>query len=306
MTNFLSRLVARAGAGGGAGGDARSAPAPRLDVPRHNLDVGRKDAPDPDRNAELPGGEEVAHLTERVRPADGVAEEVVSPAAQRRPPALPVARVAVHDATPQLSDGATSEAQMRRAISEPRQARTPAPDSPQPSASVADPAVVPYVAPFRTPPPVVARVEGPRNGIPTPVRAVVTTIAPRRSAPNSESRAVLRAAALESADAPDASRDLLSVAGAQRRPHVVPRTTVDAGAPRESNATRPVWSRRDAAHGAESHAANSDRTTVHVTIGRVEIRAPQRAPGASPRPVQPQREGTLEEYLRKRAAKGAR
>ena len=91
-----------------------------------------------------------------------------------------------------------------------------------------------------------------------------------------------------------------------QRSRIVPRVALDRGAlQRRCRAGRNTLTPSSRSFG-RTRDANHDETTVHVTIGRLEIRAPQSVPAAAPRRTQTTREGNLEDYLKKRASKGPR
>jgi len=83
---------------------------------------------------------------------------------------------------------------------------------------------------------------------------------------------------------------------------VIPRAAVDDLSPREA---QPLPRRREGRADGQRELPGDDRPTVHVTIGRLEIRAPQPT-AAAPAPRKSSVQPALDEYLRTRAARAGR
>ena len=86
--------------------------------------------------------------------------------------------------------------------------------------------------------------------------------------------------------------------------HVAPRAAVDGAAFRDSRVPMSPTSRGHAT--TPSPDVSREPPTVHVTIGRLEIRAPQPAPVTVPRQAAAPGGSRLEAYLEKRASKDRR
>lgn len=86
--------------------------------------------------------------------------------------------------------------------------------------------------------------------------------------------------------------------------HIAPRAAGAGAAFRETAVPNPMTSRGYAP--TPSPDASREPPTVHVTIGRLEIRAPQPAPVTGPRQAAAPPSRRLEAYLEKRASRGRR
>jgi hypothetical protein len=86
--------------------------------------------------------------------------------------------------------------------------------------------------------------------------------------------------------------------------NMAPRTTVDRAAFRDTGVSMHLTSRGYVT--APLPDAGREPSTVHVTIGRLEIRAPQPAPVMVSRQAEVPRASRLEAYLERRASRGRR
>jgi hypothetical protein len=87
----------------------------------------------------------------------------------------------------------------------------------------------------------------------------------------------------------------------------VSRFSVDATASHDAGALVPALRQsRRPAHVPDRSDSSREPPTVHVTIGRLEIRAPQAAPVAAARSESAGRDRHIEDYLKQRASKASR
>lgn len=110
----------------------------------------------------------------------------------------------------------------------------------------------------------------------------------------------------ETDKAEDRATDSLPSPERHQRSRIVPRVALERGALDDVAVKVATPARRSLGYSAQARDANRDETTVHVTIGRLEIRAPQSVPAAAPQRTQTTREGHLEDYLKMRASRVSR